>query len=274
MESKIVFLDIDGTLCLDDGTTVPQSAIEACRIARENNHKIFLCTGRSKPEIYEHITSLGFDGIIGAGGGFCEYANKEIFHKTFALDKIKEIVDYFEENKIPYYLESNEGLFSGAGCYEVIEKILCDELGLSKVHPFLNKLITNQESLYRKDVNKICFIENEVIKFEDIEEKFSLDFNIIDTSIPTMSKKFGEISDKKIDKSKTIAYLLNYIGADIKDTIAIGDGMNDIGMIKNCKIGIAMGNGVQALKEVADYVCKRNDEDGLYDVFKNYLRLI
>ena len=59
---KTVFLDIDGTLVADKGI-VPESAIQAIKIAQKNGHKIFLCTGRAMPEIYPFILDIGFDGI-------------------------------------------------------------------------------------------------------------------------------------------------------------------------------------------------------------------
>lgn len=75
MTKKIVFVDVDGTLVTDDGL-VPASAKTAIIKARNNGHQVYLCTGRSKPELYDSILSIGFDGIIGAGGGYIEVAMK------------------------------------------------------------------------------------------------------------------------------------------------------------------------------------------------------
>jgi len=80
MNRKIVFIDIDGTLVTDAGN-VPDSTRLACRKARENGHLLYLCTGRSKAEIYPFILEMGFDGIIGAGGGFVESQGEMLFHK-------------------------------------------------------------------------------------------------------------------------------------------------------------------------------------------------
>lgn len=79
MDKKVVFLDVDGTLCLDDATTVPQSAMDACVEARKNGHKLYLYTGRSKPEIFSHILEIGFDGIIGAVEDFVNTKEKWCF---------------------------------------------------------------------------------------------------------------------------------------------------------------------------------------------------
>ena len=63
MSSKLVFLDIDGTLA-DERHEVPISAQEACKAARSRGHKLFICTGRSMPKIERGILDLGFDGVI------------------------------------------------------------------------------------------------------------------------------------------------------------------------------------------------------------------
>ena len=56
---KIIFFDVDGTLCQMDGT-VPQSAKEAIKEAQAQGHKMYLCTGRSRPEINVGIISDEF----------------------------------------------------------------------------------------------------------------------------------------------------------------------------------------------------------------------
>ena len=50
--SKILFIDVDGTL-VDYDNNIPQSAVKAIKIARNNGHKVYICTGRSKSEVYQ-----------------------------------------------------------------------------------------------------------------------------------------------------------------------------------------------------------------------------
>ena len=66
--------------------------------------------------------------------------------------------------------------------------------------------------------------------------------------------------------------MFNAIGADVNDTIAVGDGFNDMSMIKYANVGICMRNGQQAVKDVADYVTERtNDEDGVVEVIEKFI---
>ena len=61
---KIIFLDVDGTL-VDYENRLPESAVLAVGKARENGHRVYICTGRSKAEVYENIWEIGLDGMIG-----------------------------------------------------------------------------------------------------------------------------------------------------------------------------------------------------------------
>jgi len=79
---KIIFIDIDGTLVNEKGM-IPESAKLAVRKARENGHLIYLCTGRSKGEIFDDILSVGFDGLIGAAGCYIEVEQETLFHEKF-----------------------------------------------------------------------------------------------------------------------------------------------------------------------------------------------
>lgn len=67
MRKKIIFLDVNGTLT-DYENHIPASAAEAIRKARANGHRVYLCTGRSRAEIYDELWAIGLDGMIGGNG--------------------------------------------------------------------------------------------------------------------------------------------------------------------------------------------------------------
>src|SRR5699024_2659839 len=107
------------------------------------------------------ILSIGFDGIIGAGGGFIEKGQEMLYHKTVSSEHVKQLVDYFLEREIDFYLESNGGLFASPNLRERLEYLLFGEVQMGsnrQTHPFLEALIFQETNLYRSDVNKICFL--------------------------------------------------------------------------------------------------------------------
>jgi len=74
--------------------------------------------------------------------------------------------------------------------------------------------------------------------------------------------------ERGVNKSVGIQKVLEYYGADAADTIAIGDGSNDIEMLDFCALGVAMGNAPDIVKQHADIVTDRIENDGLYKAFE------
>ncbi|HEX9027276.1 MAG TPA: Cof-type HAD-IIB family hydrolase [Clostridium sp.] len=274
---KIIFIDVDGTLCNDEGQ-VPDSAALAVKEARKNGHLVYLCTGRSKAEIYDFIIEIGFDGIIGAGGGFVEIGEDMLYHKKVSEENVRHLVDFFNDHKVNFYIESNGGLYASENLIPELEKILYGDVendaaakNMKENNPnhFIEALITG-EDLYRDDVNKACFLEPKDISFEKIKEEFKNEFEVIHCTVPAFGDDSGELGVPNVHKATAIEILLEQLNIDAKDTIAIGDGMNDAEMFEFCELGVAMGNAKPGLKEIADYITDTHDEGGIYNSFKKY----
>lgn len=268
---KAIFIDVDGTLT-NAHEQIPSSAIYAIQKARSIGHQIFLCTGRSKPELYDFIVNIGFDGYICAGGGYVEINQKVLYHKKFEEKDLHSIIDFFNEHEIDFYVESNHGLFASKNCKKHLLDILYEETqdrekALS--HPFYNVLIDQADLYQLQDVNKICFLGS-TTPIEQVEEAFSDRFTIMHCTVEMFGKNSGEVVIKDMNKAFAIHSLLEAIHMDQKDTFAFGDGKNDIEMLEYVHTGIAMGNAHEALKAIADDVCASVDDEGLYQSFVKY----
>ena len=281
MEKKIIFLDVDGTLCLNDGH-ISKKHRYACQKAMANGHQIYLCTGRSKAELFEEITSLNFHGIIGAGGGYIEANHHVLFHRLVSQEHCRHAVDYFNENDIAFYLESNDNLYASKNCVKRLEKLAYGEISEmelnalkleGKYHSFFEALIEDEPNLYRDDVNKICFLDNGKISFEQIVKEFENEYTVIGSTVPMFGSNSGELMVQGVNKATAILELLHHCKGNILQTVAIGDGRNDIEMFELCNQGIAMGNAHPDLIQIADHVVATNTNDGVYEAFV-YLGLL
>ncbi|WP_029201508.1 HAD family hydrolase [Oribacterium sp. NK2B42] len=270
---KVLFIDIDGTL-VNYETVIPQSAIDAIRKARSNGHKVYVCTGRSKAEVYENIWNIGLDGMIGGNGAYVEDAGRVIIHQHITEEQCRHIVDWLQDRKHEFYLESSNGLFGSENFEKASEPVLKLYMGRKgkdasnvTVRSIFPNMIFDGE-LYRDDVDKISFILNSYQDYIDASEEFK-DLNVGTWGGAGELALFGDFYSKGITKAHAISVLLEHLGMKQEDTIAFGDAKIDIPMLEYCKIGVAMGNGGDEIKAMADYVTAGVDEDGLYKAFVN-----
>lgn len=272
---KIIFIDVDGTL-VDYENHLPESAVKAIRQARKNGHKVYICTGRSKAEVYPPLWEIGLDGMIGGNGSYVESEGVVVMHQLITLEQCKHIVDWIHERKLEFYLESNNGLFASEHFEEEGEPVIqeyskrkgkenAEKITVREVFP---DMIFGGE-LYRDDVNKVSFILRSYQDHLDSIQEFP------DLQPGTWGGKgeialFGDLGVKDITKAHAIDQLLNYLGAKREDTIAFGDAKVDIPMLEYCHIGVAMGSGGDEIKAMADYITDDVDKDGLYNAFVHF----
>ncbi|MBT2758123.1 Cof-type HAD-IIB family hydrolase [Mesobacillus foraminis] len=273
---KIIFMDIDGTLVNDHGV-VPESAKLAVQKARQNGHLVFICTGRSKAELFKDIIDIGFDGIIGAAGGYIEAGEQVLLHERVKVEDVQHLVQFFKKHGIDFYLESNGGLFASKNCKKhirgIIEQLLIDNPGAREeiekgLQPFHDCLIEG-EDLIREDINKISFLGSS-LSIETIHQEFSSKFTVIPSTVPLFGENSGELSVPGIHKATAIEKLIRHLNIKKKNTFAYGDGLNDMEMLQYVQYGIAIGNAKAALKAAADDITDTHDEHGIYNSFKKY----
>ena len=281
MENKIVFIDVDGTL-VDNTNSVPLSAQDACKAARKNGHKLILSTGRSKPEIYKDILDIGFDGIIGGGGSFIELEEEIIMHETFPAELIKELKDFFKHNHLEYYLETNDGLYPSdnfkASTTKMFAKLFKGEDAIPQDYSeafdkFFNTMTEGKTGEIENGVNKICVYTENGEAIEEMNEKFKSDIRFVPYHNPIFGSFSGEVTLPDINKANSIQILIDHLNIPVENTIAIGDGINDIEMFDFCNISVAMGNSVDALKAVADIITEDVNNEGFKKAFLD-LKLI
>lgn len=102
---KLVFLDADGTLFHHEGY-IPDSAIKACIQAQKNGHKIILCTGRQRIEIFGPMLEIDYDAIIAGSGATIECEHKIIEENALSKEESQYLSNYLLKNNIPANFES------------------------------------------------------------------------------------------------------------------------------------------------------------------------
>lgn len=270
---KTVFLDADGTLFHHTGY-IPESALEACIKAQSNGHKICLCTGRQKVEIFGDLLKIDYDGIIAGSGASILVHGKSIEECTFTEDEFDKVHNFLETNQIPALYESGDGLYGYKRTKEKLHSLLqeqCADLSKDELKKHgLYKLYhqcTVVDNVKKYPINKISFLESSM-SYKSVVDTLEDEFDIIPATFAPFGKESGEIASKTISKATGMDTLMNYYNINNEDVIAIGDGYNDLCMFEKANISIAMGNADDGVKEKADRITTSITEDGIYNAFK------
>lgn len=264
MKSRFVFLDVDGTI-LPFGAPLPESAREALIRADEHGHKLFLSTGRSRFELAPVLSELPFTGGVLGAGALC-YADgwKIVKEMDFDEDFRKEVVDYFISEDIGVYAQMEESTYVNKNKSALLAQLFDRYIGgpLDIPHAF-----ETDDLQALKKVTKFFFYSDKPC-LDGVMEHFGSRAIVIPNTVGLPPELCGEMQIRGVDKSFGMRAILENAGIGGYDCVAIGDGANDIEMVRDADVGIAMGNAIPALKEIADYVSTDINSDGLYNAFR------
>ncbi|MBP1930383.1 Cof-type HAD-IIB family hydrolase [Ammoniphilus resinae] len=263
MKYKMITIDVDDTLLNDDAEVTPQT-IEALRAAVDLGVIVTLATGRmfaSAKQIAKRI-ELNVPLITYQGSLVKNLLDEEVLY----------------ERNIP--VEVGAFLFKYAMNHEIhLQGYYNDEL----ISPMENQWLREYASLsrvpYRIEPDLAVLAGKSHTKLVFIDDPKKLDLVARDLAglvgdqvhITKSKPHFLEIVHKEATKGHAVRFLADYFGCSLEQVIAIGDSWNDREMIEVAGLGVAMGNAVPALKDVADFVTKSNNEDGVRYVIERFV---
>lgn len=270
MNTKAIFFDIDGTL-IDFGMDVmSDSTTDALKRAQSNGHKIFLCTGRCKKQISEYLLNFGFDGIICSAGAYVECKGKTIQQRCISIPALEKMVSYFEENHITYILMGTTRLLATKENRLKICKRFGEDLGISweEVARRFDILELRDDVLQNiqkySDIETGMFIQSKISP-EEVKNFLKPEIHITASSYGGRKDEgSGEFTQNGITKATGIQDMLRYLNIQKKDSIAFGDGPNDLDMLTFADTGIAMGNALEYVKSCSDMVTDSIKNNGIY----------
>lgn len=251
---KAIFFDIDGTLASFQTHAIPQSAFQALKILKQNGIKLIIATGRGKDGL-DILNHFPFDGYITLNGQYCFTDSQIIYENTICSDDLQALLTYLEKKPFPCgFTEEHHKYFNMRD--QRVDDI--HAITHNDDHPIQDC----RHVAHRKIYQCMCFVDEH-------EEKDILKIMphcIASRWYPT----FCDISPQGGTKQNGIDQFLKYFDIDLSETMAFGDGGNDIPMLKHVACSVAMGNAHDDVKAVADYVTDDVDHDGLYKACQHF----
>lgn len=238
-----IFLDIDGTLMGGSDEALAMN-IDVIQKVRQLGHKVFLNTGRSTAYLPGNIdTEKCFDGFISGAGARIVIDKKEVFSVPVDIALVEKFCE------VCFDLE-NECIIEGT------DEMYCVEAEESKD--------SRWKSITRRNFRQI-------VKDGMLVEKFTIIGQVPEEVGKALGEGFvvlqhgtyAEIVQAGYTKSEAMRVVLDELGIKPENSIAMGDSLNDYDMIEKAGIGVAMGNAIPEIKNIAAFVTGHVDEAGV-----------
>lgn len=252
---KAIFFDIDGTLVSFKSHTVPESARRAIARLREQGVKVFIATGRLMKHV-AIVNDIEVDGYITVNGGYCiTSAGEVIFESAFPRATVERVIDLSEQYGFDLNVMTHEDMYvSSMG-----ERV-------KKIASMINIMPTVA------DVRAIAATQPVVQMCPYISRELEQEIMPLlpDCVGSRWIETFMDLNVRGVDKSLGIQQVMNYYGLTMAEAMAFGDGGNDLPMVRDAAVGVAMGNACDELKAVADYITSSVDEDGVSRALEHF----
>lgn len=284
---KLIASDMDGTL-LNAQMEIPAENIAAIKYAQMKGVEFLVATGRARKESKKILENVGLHtGYINLNGAMVfDTNNKLMVNEPIDRPRAFKIIDILKESGCYFEIVSAEEIYSDSRMQRIsnVSDLLVD----------LNKQLTFKKAVSfaggSDDVLRISFVKNfkslfedmnfQVMKFvafnpagpaafRDIRRQINKLGNLITTA---SSSNNLEINNVKAQKGIALLDYAKMRGIDNSEVMAIGDNLNDESMIRMAGTGVAMGNAVSQIKDLASFITKNNNNAGVAYAIRHFIK--
>jgi Cof subfamily protein (haloacid dehalogenase superfamily) len=246
---KFIFFDIDGTLTTDNpGGTVLPSTLDTLQKLRDNGHFVALATGRAQHFARPFMQEHDFENMVSDGGNGVTIDKKVVLIEPLDRKQVAKLIDELVEKRFHFSVSLN----NTPAVYTM--------KGLEYSHNL------NQVPVVLDTFDDIKDIYKVFIKATPEQEK---DLDMIHT-LGFIRYRNSDLIIEPLEKFHGIQKVVEYMHGDMNDVVVFGDGKNDISMMQQAAMSVAMGNAIEEVKEIATYVTKSNKEDGITHACKYF----
>lgn len=259
---RLIALDLDGTLLQNHGT-ISEEGLKVLRRAHEKGILIIIASGRPYYSVRRIFSESLFD-YAACGNG------QEIYdaegNKLYALPDLDADEIRYLTGKIRHYPVIMSYSVDGVFCHTCSSFFrlfaLFYQLAQAVWHiirgiPVYRRRIIPLSRVHLSSCGKLCFSSS-----ASVLKKFVSGIDCSRFAVFFVSEHWLEIQHAGISKGNALKWIAQHAGIEMEETAAIGDGENDVSMLKEAGRGIAMGNAMPSVQKAADEIALPNAQDG------------
>lgn len=253
---EVVFFDIDGTLTTESNH-IPKTTIQAIQQLKAKGIRPVLATGRPPILIDEISKKLDIHSYIAMNGQYIVFEGEVIDANPIAMDLVDQVVEFAGARKDGIILCTEREL--------IINSTLSVDPNsfILKVLKRFAVLIPERTQMWfmnqamRKTPKKADYENKEIFMMnlnvtQEAEKAYARELSGLHFTRANTNSM--DIINEGVSKATAVKKMLEHLAIDVKDSVAFGDGLNDLEMLQYVGTGIAMGNGFEELKQAADLV--------------------
>mgnify|MGYP001584911957 CR=1 FL=1 len=275
MNYKMVCIDMDGTL-LSKRKTISDESKRVIKEINDKGIKVVVTTGRLYNNAAYYSKLIGAsDSVIAGNGAIIRNKNSDeiIFKKDIDINICKKLILIAQKCGIILHIHTINEILTNSYFSNIIARIVLPGI---KDSDFPIKITTiksednwnNKLKNYKGKIIKCITFSTSAKKTEMFRKELD---NIKEVVYYCSGDRSIEINNKEVSKGNGVKALADYYGISREEIICIGDNENDVSMIEYAGLGIAMGNGIEELKEKADYITDTNNNDGVKKALEKFI---
>lgn len=278
---KLVAIDLDGTM-LNQYGIITEKTKKAISKAQEKGVEVMIASGRAITSVKRFSKEINSNKYFISGNGAITYDiknNKILYENILSKTKALKIIKICEENSIYYNVYTENGIIAKNLSYNTLYyyKDNLTKPDENRTHINIVENVYDYFEQREEKILKIMICDEHKTVFNSIVRKLKELSEIEVLEVSHMSRKiikqgtdeialeyfYTEVSAKDVDKWNALEEIIGLMNISKEEVVTIGDNANDLKMITNAGLGVAMGESVPYVKQSADIIAPTNDEDGV-----------
>lgn len=265
---KLIVSDFDGTL-IDDNGKIPPEVNSAINEYIACGGVFAVCTGRMLCCILPTVRALGLKGLVVAHQGTViaeiesgkiikngGMESRDVAEICMHLEELNRLINVYSDDDMYTTVSKNESYLKK---YEEIVGIDAKSID-SKMSDFVI-----EHNLFCQKVSILVAPEEREWLYGELTKRLGKKFDV--TCSASVLVEISPLSD---NKGEALKFLAKHYNISIEKTVAAGDNLNDLSMVKAAGVGVAVGNATEKLKAAADFVSVTNNQGAVAQIIKKY----